>query len=133
VIEGNLHIPFGDLILTGLSGDLAVFNGINVRSLLGDAETILGGGPLPDPSLSYQDFFLLINDVDQSFNTGPVSSFADANLELPPGAAAVPETGRYSTLGDVLLLLGLIAATRGRRIEPRLERQEVLPVFASGP
>ncbi|HUN73219.1 MAG TPA: hypothetical protein VMU40_01770 [Steroidobacteraceae bacterium] len=122
VIEGNLHIPFGDLILTGLSGDVAVFNGINVRSLLGDAETILGGGPLPDPSLSYQDFFFLINDVDQSFNTGPVSSFADTNLELPPGAAPVPETGGYSTLGDVLLLLGTVAVTPGRRIKAHLKR-----------
>ena len=116
LLTGNLHIPFGDLLLTGLSGDLAFANGMSVRSLLGEANTALGAGPLPGAGLSYQDLFGLINDVDDSFNGGPAGSFADAHLELPATTTPVLETGPFTGFGDTALLVCLIAGIGRRRI-----------------
>lgn len=118
--DGNLNIPFGNLILTGLSGDLAFANGMNVRSVLGEADTALGGGPLPASDLSYDDFTALIDDLNLSFNTGPVSSFAQSHLELPATTVTVPEPGSLGTAAAGVLLLGIAAALRGRRtLKPR--------------
>jgi len=115
LLTGNLSIPFGDLMLTGLSGDLAFANGMSVRSLLPDADSVLGGGPLPSPGLSYSDFFILLNEIDMSFNGGPVSTFADDHLELPASTVTVTEPGSLGTAAAGMLFLGIAAVLRGRR------------------
>src|SRR5271166_1276970 len=83
-------VAFGDLVLTGLTGADAQFNGLRVRDLLPIMNTLLGGGA--GPGITIDDAFELTNTVDMSFNGGPISTFGMNNLELPPGATPLPAT-----------------------------------------
>jgi hypothetical protein len=50
-----------------------------------------------------------------SFNGGPVSTFADAHLELPATTVTVSEPGSFGTAAVGMLFLGVVGALRGRR------------------
>jgi hypothetical protein len=56
LLKGNSNVLFGNLVLTGFTNDLAFLNGMTVRGLLSEANNILGGGPVPNPTLSFEDF-----------------------------------------------------------------------------
>ncbi len=116
LLKGTSNVRFGNLILTGFTNDLAFMNGMTVRELLGEANTILGGGPTPSPTFSYFDFFAAVNSVDMSFNGGPANmSFDDQHLQLPPvTTAAAPEIDPSFALSGMTLLLGALAVIRGR-------------------
>jgi hypothetical protein len=116
LLKGTSNVLFGNLILTGFTDDLAFLNGMTVRGLLSEANTILGGGPTPGPTFSYSDFWVALNSVDMSFNGGPANmSFDDQHLQLPPTTiVSAPEIDPSSAFGAMTLLLGALAVLRGR-------------------
>jgi hypothetical protein len=116
LLKGNLSLPFGDLVLKGLTGDLSFANGLSVRQVLADANTVLGGGAEPNSSVTLTDMFTLTNDIDMSFNGGPVSTFASQNFVYPKTTASAPEIDPATMSGAAMLLIGALAVVRGRRI-----------------
>jgi hypothetical protein len=69
VLKGNLNLPFGNLVLTNLTGDLSFADGLTVRQVFADANTVLGVGPTPNPSVSFSDMFTLINNIDMALES----------------------------------------------------------------
>ena len=116
LLKGNINLPFGDLVLKGLTGDLAFANGLSVRQVLADANTVVGGGAEPNSSVTLTDMFTLTNDIDMSFNGGPVSSFAKQNFVYPTTTVSAPEIDPAIMSGPAMLLIGALAVVRGRRI-----------------
>lgn len=116
LLKGNLNLAFGDLVLKGLTGDLAFANGLSVRQVLADANTVVGGGAEPNSSVTLTDMFTLTNDIDMSFNGGPVSTFATQNFVYPATTMSAPEVDPTMMSGAALLLIGALAVARGRRI-----------------
>ena len=115
VLKGNLNVPFGNLVLTNLTGDLSFADGLTVRQVFADANTVLGGGPTPNPSVSFSDMFTLINDIDMSFNGGPPSQFAQQNFEYPASTThAAPEVDVSTAASGVTLLAGALVVMRRR-------------------
>jgi hypothetical protein len=115
VLKGNLDLPFGNLVLKGLGGDVAFANGLTVRQILADSNTVLGGGGLPSSQVTFLDFFGLINNIDMSFNGGPVSTFGQQNFVYPVTTThGAPEMNASSAASALTLLLGGIAVLRRR-------------------
>jgi hypothetical protein len=114
LLKGNLNLPFGNLILKDLTGDLSFANGLSVRQVLADANTVLGGGAEPNSSVTLTDMFTLTNDIDMSFNGGPVSAFAIQNFVYPETTVSAPEIDPAPMGGAVVLLIGGLAVVRGR-------------------
>ena len=114
LFKGTSAVPFGDLLLTGLTGDQAFLNGSSVRKVLSDANIFLGGSY--QPAFSYLDFYTTVDDINNSFNGGPVSSWADQHLELPSSnLTAAPEIDPASVGTAVTLLVGTLAVLGERR------------------
>ena len=101
-------VSFGDLVLENLDAlvgtpiyggvfgpEIAEFDGMSVSELFSAAELVLGGGA---SSLTPEEMFTLLNDVDMSFNGGPVSTFATEYLALPSTAPTVPEPSAWAML-----------------------------------
>ena len=91
---------FGDLVLqnlgslpddpvwgNGFGSEIAELDGQSVDEVLADANAILGGAASP---FTPEEIFRLLNNIDMSFNGGPVSGFAMDYLALPEGST-VPE------------------------------------------
>src|ERR1700728_596941 len=116
LLKGNLGMSVGNLVLTGFTGDLTFANGLTVRQILNDANTVLGGGPEPNPSVMFQDMFTLANSIDMSFNGGTVSTFATQHFVYPVTMSA-PEIDPVTMGGAATLLIGALAVVRGRRIQ----------------
>jgi hypothetical protein len=131
LLKGNSNVLFGNLVLTGFTNDLAFLNGMTVRGLLSEANNILGGGPTPDPTLSFEDFDGVLLSVNDSFNGGPAfASFDDQHLQLPPSTTAAPEIDRSSVLSEMTLLLGALAVLRGRASARRKSRPSTPTCYA---
>jgi hypothetical protein len=103
--DANLlaHPPgvfFGDLVLkkleslAGVGPEVAELDGMPVREVFSDANTPLGGGA---SQFTSQDMFILLNDINQSFNAGPVSTFAMEHLAFP-ASTPVPEPSTWGML-----------------------------------
>ena len=117
---------FGDLILTGLTGTEASMNGLTVRELQSDVNTLLGGGTVPNISIADADD--VTNDVDTAFNGGPISTFGMNDLELPP-SAATPLPATLPLFASALGALGLLARRRKRQNAGRhMEKHRVIPM-----
>ena len=116
LLKGNLGMSVGNLVLTGFTGDLTFANGLTVRQILNDANTVLGGGPEPNLSVMFQDMFTLANSIDMSFNRGTVSTFATEHFVYPVTMSA-PEIDPVTMGGAATLLIGALAVVRGRRIQ----------------
>jgi PEP-CTERM motif len=98
-VLSNLDALVGSPIFGGVFGpEIAEFDGVSVREFLSDAELSLGGGASP---LTPEETFTLLNDIDMSFNGGPVSTFATDYLALPSTAPTAPEPSTW-----VMLLVG---------------------------
>ena len=104
-------VPFGDLVLqnleslvgdpsfgNGVGPEIAELDGTSVRDVLADANSLLGGAASP---FTPQDMFVVLNDIDMSFNGGPAGEFAMEYLALPEGPA-VPEPSTWA-----MMLVGL--------------------------
>jgi hypothetical protein len=77
LLGATTSIHLGDLSVCNLTATQTPLNGQNVRAIQAEANTILGGGAGP---VSLQDMFTVINNIDMSFNGGPVSTFAQQSL-----------------------------------------------------
>jgi hypothetical protein len=106
-------VAFGDLILKGLTGTEASMNGLTVRALLSDMNILLGGGTVANISLTDADD--VTDGVNSSFNGGPVSTFGQNNLELPPSATPLPATLPLFATG--IGALGLLGWRRKRKAQ----------------
>lgn len=116
VLKGNRDLPFGNLVLTNLTGDLSFANGLTVRQVFADANTVLGGGSEPSSSVAFLGLFQLINNIDMSFNGGPPSVFAQQNFVYPVTSThAAPEIDASTAASGVTLLAGVLVLMRRRR------------------
>jgi hypothetical protein len=84
---GTSSTPFGNLLLTGLTGTQAGLNGTSVSGLLALSETALGGG---STSYSIADLASLDGVVSGAFEEGAVNPFATNDLEFPATATPLP-------------------------------------------
>ena len=110
-LPGTSGLRFGDLILTGFS-TFPQLNGLTVRQLLGDMNTLLSGG---SSIVSISDLGTLVGDVNASFSSGlTATQFAQDHLEAPStSGSAVPEPSSLVLWGSSLL--GLAAIRRWKR------------------
>jgi hypothetical protein len=107
-LNGNSNTPLGGLVLTNLTGDLSEFNGLTVNQLLAIANICLGDGSCPDGIPNVLEITVQVNE---SFDQGVVSSFADDHLAMPSSTTTspMPEPSSTALLGLGLLgILGLI-------------------------
>jgi hypothetical protein len=107
LLPGTSGLRFGDLVLTDFS-TFPQLNGLTVRQVLGDANTLLSGG---SSIVSINDLGTLVSDLNASFSNGFVSQFAQDHLEAP--SASVPEPSSLVLWGSGLL--GLAAVRRWKR------------------
>jgi PEP-CTERM motif len=133
-------VPFGDLLLqnldslpgdpsfgNGVGPEIAELDGMSVRDVLADANALLGGAASP---FTPQDLFVVLNDIDMSFNGGPVSGFAAQYLALPEGST-VPEPSTWAMLLIGFAGLG-IAGWRSSRGSKRAAGWTARPSRAAG-
>jgi hypothetical protein len=110
-------VPFGDLVLenleslAGVGPEVAQLDGMSVREVLADANMLLGGAASP---FAPQDMFEILNGIDQSFNAGPVSTFAMEHLAFP-ATAPIPEPSTWAMLLAGLAGLGFVRYRARRR------------------
>jgi hypothetical protein len=105
-------VPFGSLVLTGLTGSLSSLNGLTVNDLLIQENLALGGAPSDFSDLD--DAFLLANEVDMAFNGGiQVSTFGQQNLEIPVSTTPLP--GALPLFATGLGAMGLLGWRRNRK------------------
>jgi hypothetical protein len=76
LLGGTLTAKLGDLRLCNLT-NAPNYNGMTVRQFLAAMNTVLG---VYDPTFDYEAIALLIDAVSRAFESGTVSSFAQANL-----------------------------------------------------
>lgn len=120
LLEHAPGVPFGDLVLqnldslTGVGPEVADLDGMSVREVLSAAELLLGGAASP---LSPEDMFILLTQVNMSFNGGnPASDFATEFLALP-GSPTVPEPSTWAMLLIGFAGLGFAGWRKSRRGE----------------
>ena len=111
LLPGASGIRFGDLVLTNFSPFLSPFNGLTVRQLLGDTNTLLGGG---SSAFTIGDLGTIVQDVNASFGNGTPTAFAQAHLVAPAPVSTVPEPSSW-----ILLLTGAPAMGLASRFRQR--------------
>jgi len=84
-LASSSGLRFGDLTVCGLTtsaygDDLSGFNGTNVRGMIDDMSTVLGGSSLP-VGLNVADLDDLASDLTAAFDGGTPSTWAQQHLE----------------------------------------------------
>jgi hypothetical protein len=120
-IVGTSSVLLQNLTLTGLSGDEQWANGLSIGGALAEADTVLGGGPLPNNKTSLNAVFGLVDDINYAFDGGEVDSWADQHLLLPTsgggtggGTTTAPEIDPMGAMSGITLLLGALSVLRTR-------------------
>jgi hypothetical protein len=109
-LHGTSTTPFSDLILTNFTGSLSGLNGMTVdQFLLNVADPCLAGGPCPYGVANTET---VIADLNNPFESGTVSTFADTNLESPSSTAPMPEPSSLLVLGSSLAGLAFVLRRR---------------------
>jgi hypothetical protein len=126
-IVGTSSVLLQNLTLTGLSGDELWANGLSIGQVLAEADTVLGGGPLPNNKTSLDAVYGLVSNIDYAFDGGEVSTWADQHLLLPSsgggtggGTTSAPEIDPTGAVTGFTLLLGALGVLRGRQRERAL-------------
>ena len=125
-LPGSSSVPFGDLVLMGFSGPVAGLNGMSVSDFLTLNETALGGG---STSISIDDLDPFLQQVNASFATGVVTTFASDHLEFAPDTSSggggnggnlvsTPEPSSLLMLACGLLAIGMVGYWQQRHGSP---------------
>ena len=114
LLPGTSGIPFGNLILTNLTGALAPLDGLTVREFLGDMNTLLSGGT---SIVSIADLGLIVQDVNNSFSFGTPDQFAQDHLDAPPIVGQTPLPAALPLFATGLGAMGLFGWRRKRKAE----------------
>jgi hypothetical protein len=112
VLTGVSGIHFGDLILANLTGSLSVLNGLTVRQILGDVNTLLGGG---SSIITIADLGSTVGDLNASFSIGQPSLFAQDHLVAPDVASATPLPAALPLFASGVGLLGYFGSRRKKK------------------
>ena len=112
VLTGASGIHFGDLIVADLTGSLAVLNGLTVRQILADVNTLLGGG---SSIITIADLGSTVGDLNASFSVGQPSQFAQDHLAAPDVASATPLPAALPLFASGLGALGLLGWRRKQK------------------
>lgn len=75
---GAAGVPFGDVTLCNFTAQ-PLLNGLTVRQFLGEVSTLLGGGT---GNYSIAELSPITDDLNTSFDTGVVSTFANDHLVI---------------------------------------------------
>ena len=112
ILSHPSDVAFGDLLLTGLTGNVAALDGLSLRQFQLIANDFLGDVVEPFP---IADFSATLMQINGAFEGGFHNAWGDAHLELPT-ITAVPEPST-----GVLLSLGfaVLAAFPRRKLRPR--------------
>jgi hypothetical protein len=112
VLTGVSGIHFRDLILANLTGSLSVLNGLTVRQILGDVNTLLGGG---SSIITIADLGSTVGDLNASFSIGQPSLFAQDHLVAPDVASATPLPAALPLFASGVGLLGYFGSRRKKK------------------
>ncbi len=97
-------VAFGDLLLTGLTGNATGLDGLSLRQFQVSANDFLGGTVEPYPITDFSAVLMLITGA---FEGGFHNAWGDAHLELPT-VTAVPEPSTSALLSLGFAVLGAL-------------------------
>ena len=107
LLPGTSGLHFGDLVLTGFSGSESSLNDLTVSQFLSLTNTALGGG---DTGFTFPDLNIALAGLNNAFDDGQPTSFAQDHLVAPGSSVAMPEP---PTL--LLAVVGVLAAAIFRK------------------
>jgi hypothetical protein len=108
LIPNSSGLLFGDLDLTGLSGSESSLNGLTVEQFFAISQAALAGQAT---SIGFPDIENLASEINDAFDDGQPTSFAQDLLVAPASSVGVPEP---PTL--LLAAVGLLAAAIFRKM-----------------
>jgi len=109
LLSGTSGLNFGDLVLTGMTGADSGLNGLTVSEFLTLTNTALGGGAT---GFTYLDLDVDLAALNNAFDDGQPSSFAQAHLVAPGSSAAMPEPSTIMLLAIGIFGVAFVAKKR---------------------
>jgi hypothetical protein len=116
-LPGTSGVAFGDLILANMTANLTALNGLTVRQVLDDVNTLLGGG---SSIITIADLGSTVGDLNASFSVGLPSQFAQDHLVAADVASATPLPASFPLFATGIGLLGIFGSRRKKRAAARV-------------
>jgi hypothetical protein len=109
LLPGTSGLNFGDLVLTGMTGADSGLNGFTVSEFLTLTNSALGGGAT---GYTFPDLDLDLAEINNAFDDGQPSAFAQDHLVAPASSAAMPEPSSLLLLAIGIFGVGFVAKKR---------------------
>lgn len=109
LLPGSSGLRFGDLVLTGLTGANAGLNGLTVTQFLSIDNAALGGAVT---SFTTTDLDIELAGLNNAFDDGQPSSFAQEHLVAPGSSTAMPEPSSLMLLAIGMIAIAFVAQKR---------------------
>ena len=103
LLPSTSGLHFGDLVLTGMTGADAGLNGLAVSQFLSLTDQALGGA---NTGFTITDLDIELAGLNNTFDDGQPSSFAQEHLVAPGSSTAMPEPSSL-----MLLAIGIFAVS----------------------
>jgi len=103
LLPGTSGLHFGDLVLTGMTGADSGLNGLTVSQFLSLTDQALGGA---NTGFTITDLDIELAGLNNTFDDGQPSSFAQEHLVAPGSSTAMPEPSSL-----MLLAIGIFAVS----------------------